>query len=352
MMKREMCLLILLIALIVPGQLISQNESIDLEIFQDLQTLDLGALVISGGLENQPRIARLTILPEGIQVKIDLIASWKDNNSNSFQQLFTFRSNPFTSGTYYNDELGSIISGSADWDQDLIKEVASRGKLTGTLHIAAILRNPNNVILARDEGPENYFTFLNPAPTITIISPNEGDTYDVGSVIAMWTPVLGASSYKVLANVMPEGSSSPEDALRGANPLIDNRDVGNITSVDLRSILNREWSGGQRIVLSVSAVISGVGGGEEIPSTPVSFLLDSYSENTASRIAPELIQLAELLNGQVSQSFIDQIMSGEVSIEEIKDENGNTLSNSDLVRLLTFLMGNRDSIISINLLQN
>lgn len=349
MMKREICLLILLIALIVPGQLVSQNESIDLEIFQDLQTLDLGALVISGGLENQPRIARLTILPEGNQVKIDLIASWKDNNSSIFQQLFTFRSNPFTSGTYYNDELGSIISGNADWDQDLIKEVASRGKLTGTLLLKVILYDRNNTNLADDE---EEFVFFNPAPTITIISPNEGDTYDVGSVIAMWTPVLGASSYKVLANIMPEGSSSPEDALRGANPLIDNIDVGSITSVDLRSILNREWSGGQRIVLSVSALISGVGGGEEIPSTPVTFLLNNYGENTTLRIDPELIQLAELLNGQVSQSFIDQIMSGEVSIEEIKDENGNTISNSDLVRILTFLMGNRDSIISINLLQN
>ncbi len=349
MMKREICILILLIALFIPVQLISQNESIDLEIFQDLQTLDLGALVISGGLENQPRIARLTILPEGIQVKIDLIASWKDNNNNSFQQLFTFRSNPFTSGTYYNDELGSIITGSADWDKDLIKEVASRGKLTGTLLLKVVLYDRNNINLADDE---EEFVFFNPAPTITIISPNEGDTYDVGSVIAMWTPVLGASSYKVLANVIPEGSSSPEDALRGANPLIDNRDVGNTTSVDLRSILNREWSGGQRIVLSVSAVISGVGGGEEIPSTPVTFLLNNYGENTTSRIEPELIQLAELLNGQVSQSFIDQIMSGEVSIEEIKDENGNTLSNSDLIRIITFLMGNRDSIISINLLQN
>lgn len=344
MMKRVTSMLVLLIAFIIPVQIHSQSASISLDIFQDLQTLDLGALVISGGLENQPRIARLTILPEGIQVKIDLIASWKDNNSNNFQQLFTFRSNPFTSGTYYNDELGSIISGNADWDQDLIEEVASRGRFTGTLGITVILYSTSNLELARDY---DEFVFLNPAPTLTIISPIEGSSYDVGSVIAMWTPVLGASSYKILANVMPEGSSSPEDALRGSNPLIDNRDVGNVTSVDLRSILDREWSTGQRIVMSVSAIVAGVGGGVEIPSIPVTFLLNNYGVESAQRINPELVKLAELINGQVSQSFIDQIMSGEVLIENVTDEEGQTISTEDLSVVLTFLLGSRDSIVSV-----
>ena len=62
---------------------------------------------------------------------------------------------------------------------------------------------------------------------------------------------------KFLASIVPDGSSSAEAALKGSNPLIDNREVGDVTSIDLRSILNREWLGGQKVVFSVTAIIPG-----------------------------------------------------------------------------------------------
>ena len=67
-------------------------------------------------------------------------------------------------------------------------------------------------------------------------------------------PCKGASNYKK-SKYCPDGSSSAEAALKSANPLIDNREVGDVTSVDLRTILDRQWLGGQKVVFSVTAII-------------------------------------------------------------------------------------------------
>ena len=342
-MRRVIVMLILFISLIFPNHVRSQQASISLEL-SDLTNLDLGGLVMSGGLTNQPRIARIVILPENREVHIELVAVWKKDASSSFRQISTFKSNSFLSRTIFNDEFGTVIKGTGTWDKDLISDLVSKGKPTGVLGITVRLFDRSNLIQGQDY---KELVFLNPSPTISIISPLEGNAYDVGSVVAIWTPVQGASSYKILANAVPVGSASAESALKGSNPLIDNKDVGDVSSVDLRTILNREWIGGQKIVFTVTAIIPGTGGGSSLSSMPVTFLLSKAGEVSVSTVSPELLKLVEVINGQVSQDFINRIMKGEVTIVGITDEADHNVDQNDLQRILTNLMANKESIISI-----
>jgi len=341
MLKRIMIFLTCIV--LMPLTIQSQPYTITLEL-ADLTNLDLGGLIMSGGLTNQPRIARIVITPENKDVYMDIVATWKKDLNSTFQQLFSFRTQSFKSRIIFNDELGSVIKGTGSWDKTLVEELAAKGKPTGVLGITARLYDRNNTIAGQDY---KEFVFLNPSPTISIISPTEGTAYDVGSVIAIWTPVQGAASYKILANTIPDGVTSAEAALRSGNPIIDNKDVGNVTSVDLRSLLSREWIGGQRIVLSVTAISPGTGGGTSIASVPVTFVLNRQGEVTTPLITPELLKLVELINGQVSQDFINKIMRGEVTIEAIVDEADRSVDPSDLLRILNSLLMNRDSIISL-----
>ena len=344
-MRRVIVMLVLFISLILPNNINSQQASISLDIFQDLNNLDIGGLVISSGLDNQPRIARLVILPENRDVIIEVTAMWKKDLNSNFKKLLVFKSESFKSGIYFNDQFGSSIKGSVDWDKDLVNDLVAKGKPTGILEISAKLFDRNHLFLA--QAVPQTFTFLNPSPTISIISPLENNSYDVGSVVAIWTPVQGATSYKILANAVPDGSSSAEAALKGANPLIDNKDVGDVSSVDLRTILSREWIGGQKIVFTVTAIIQGTGGGSSLSSVPVSFLLNKAGVVSESTVSPELLKLVEVINGQVSQNFIDRIMKGEITIEGITDESDQNVDRNDLQRILTNLLVNKESIISI-----
>jgi len=344
MMKRVILMLVLFISLIIPITVRPQTSSITLDVFQDLTSIDLGGIVMSSGLVNQPRIARIVIMPENKEVYIELVTVWKKDASSSFRQLLTFRSNLFLSRIVFNDEFGTVIKGSETWDKDLVSDLVTKGKPTGILGITARLFDKNNIFLSQDY---KEIVFLNPSPTISIIAPMEGSSYDVGSVVALWTPVQGASSYKILANVIPEGSSSLEDALRSSNPVINNKDVGDITSIDLRSILDREWIGGQRIVLSITAVIPGPGGGSQIPSVPLTFSLNKLGESSVVVITPELLKLAELINGSVSQTFLNNIMNGQVTIQYVTDETDGNVDPTDLFRILSNLLADRSSIISI-----
>lgn len=342
-MRRVIVMLILFISLIFQSHVKSQQASISLEL-SDITNLDIGGLVMSSGLSNQPRIARIVIFPENKEVRLELIAVWKKDASSSFRLLSTFKTNLFLSRIIFNDEFGTVIKGDGTWDEDLITDLVSKGKLTGILGLTIKLFDKANSFLAQDY---KELAFLNPSPTISIISPLEGNAYDVGSVVAIWTPVQGAASYKILASVVPAGSSSAEAALKGTNPLIDNRDVGNVTSIDLRTILNREWIGGQKIVFSVTAIITGSGGGNTLSSVPVTFLLNKSGEVSVPKVSPELLRLVEVINDQVSQDFINRIMKGEVIIEEITDEADQNVDQTDLQRILNNLLVNKAAIISI-----
>ncbi len=331
----------------------AQTPQISLEVFQDLSTVDLGAFLISNDLSNQPRIFQITIVPEGMNVVVQGQAYWKMDLSSSFREIFNFKTKVFKARSFTNADVGNsdIRLESIDGDKNLAEELAKRGKPTGVIRITLQLYDDHGNFLSQLPFPRD-FDFLNPAQTISILSPQDGSSYDVGNVQAQWTPVAGATSYIVRANVVPEGNSSLEEALNGGDPLIKDKDVGTANVVNLSTILDRQWVSGQRIVLSVSAYVSGPGGGTLLKSAPVSFLLNKSGNNQsdAANINPDLIRLANLISGQVNQEFVAKLSSGNISIDQIQitDENNRTIALSDFLQILSFLETHKDALISIN----
>ncbi|MCX6171073.1 MAG: hypothetical protein NTX65_17195 [Ignavibacteriales bacterium] len=333
----------------------AQTPQISLEVFQDLSTVDLGAFLISNDLSGQPRIFQITIIPEGKNVVVQGQVNWKMDLTSGFREIFNFKTKVFKARSFTNADVGNsdIQLQSVNGDKTLAEELAKRGKPTGVIRISLQLYDDRGNFL-NQLPPPGYrdFDFFNPAQTISILSPQNESSYDVGNVQAQWTPVAGATSYIIRACILPEGSSSLEDALNSGDPLIKDRDVGVANVINLSTILDRQWVGGQRIVLSVSAYISGPGGGTLLKSSPVTFLLDKSGDNRsdAANINPDLIRLANLISNQVNQEFVAKLSSGNISMDQIQitDENDRAITLSDFLQILSFLETHKEAVISIN----
>ena len=334
----------------------AQTPTIQLEIFPGLNTIDFAAFAFTNGLTGAPRIFHVIIIPAGRRIIISGQIEWKKDETTGFAELANFMTVPFLSRSFYNDEIGNadIKIASSNYNSKLKDDMFSLGKPTGVYHITLNLLDAQTSQLLGTPA-EKELSFLNPAQTISIQFPVENGTYDMGNVQAIWTPVQGAASYKIRANVMPAGSSSPEDALSGSNPLINDRDVGIVNVANLGSLLDRQWVAGQRIVLSVTAVIGGPGGGTLLPSPPITFHLSS-SRTVANNptVDPNLVRLAVLITGLVNQNFIDKLLDGEITVENIQitDETNNSLTFSNFLTILTYLETNKLAIKSINFTAN
>jgi len=348
-MKRIFPFLTLAVILLTSLSLRAQTPKIDLIVFQDLNTIDFAAFAFTNNLNGAPRIFQVVITPEGRNVVVVGKIDWKQDERTGFAELVHFTTEPFQSRSFYNDELGNsnLRIASVDGNKDLAKKNVDKGKPTGVYGITLQLFDDRGNFLS-DTYKE--LSFLNPAPTIAILSPQENSSYDVGNVQAQWTPVQGATSYKVRANVIASNSQSVEDALNAGNPIINDKDVGKTEIVNLGSILDRQWVGGQRIVLAITAFISGPGGGSSLRSLPVTFRLSESGHNTTQVINPDLIRLANLISGQVSQEFSFKLINGQIPVEQIQitDEKNQTISFTDFLNILAYLEAHRESIISIN----
>ena len=301
-------------------------------------------------MANQPRILQISISPPGVTVSIEGILSWKRNNQNTFEEIGHFKSKPFVSRVFYNDEIGKgdIQIESSSYDSHLMEENINKGKPSGEYQVTFIVYNSNG----NQSGQNSVdYTFLNPTPPI-IQLPIEGASYDIGSIPVQWTESQGASSYKITANYIEEGQS-PEEALNSSNPLINNRQVFT-TSVDFRDLLDRELLTGKDVVIVVKAVVEGTAGETELPSPIVTFKTNAVGTSGGTEggtaVDPNILKLADLLKGKVSQVFINQLKNGEVPVDQIQitDEGGNEVSFNDLLSLLTYLDSNSGSLISIN----
>jgi len=337
----------------------AQVPTIQLVIFPQLNNIDFAAFSFTNGLSGAPRIFQVIITPVGKKIYVYGEIDWKKDESTGFTKLADFTTVPFISRSFYNDEIGNsdIKIASSNVISSVRNDIFSRGKPTGVyqinLSMTDVLTNqPYNI------NPPGIISFLNPAQTISIQFPVEGVSYDMGNVQAIWTPVQGAASYKIRANVMPDGSSNPEDALHGSNPLINDKDVGLVNVVNLGTLLDRQWIEGQRIVLSVTAVIAGPGGGSLLPSAPITFHLSSTgSVANNPTVNPILIRLAELITSTRlinNQNFVNQLLDGKITVDHIQitDENNNSISFSDFSSILTYLETNKMAIQTINFTAN
>lgn len=333
----------------------AQQASIELNLFSDLSTIDLAAFAVEENLKNQPRIMQVMINPPGIEVIVEGKIDWQKDQSSGFREIGRFKTKPFLSRTFYNDEVGSIDIEieSSSYNSDLTKENLDKGKPSGIYRITLILYDKDGRFL---DDTYKELTFLNPTPP-TILTPTQGSIQDIGSILVQWTQSLGATSYRILANYL-KPNENYEQALNAGNPLVNNRDVGNNTSINLRDILDRELLPDTTVVLVVKAIVSRPGGNDELISPIITFRTTSGTREESEEgykqvnISPELLHLIDFLkmSGQVELTFIDKLMKGEISPNQIQitDENGNAISITDLNNILNYLEQNKESIISIN----
>lgn len=326
----------------------AQSGTISITI-TDVNSINFAAFANEESLANQPNYLQVNILPEGIDVIVEGRVEWMKNNLSYFQEIAYFKTLPFKSRMFFNSEIGKtdIKEDVHLYNSNLLREGVEIGKPTGTIRINLKLLSTDGSFINEDS---EVITFLNPtAPAI--ISPVNGSSNDIGSVIISWTESVGVDNYRIKANYVDQ-NQSPEEALNAGNPLVDNYDTGLRTNINIREILNRELLPDRNVVIVVKAVVKVIGGEEELQSEPVIFstsLQTGSSSNQNIQVDPNILQLAELLNGKVSQNFINQLKNGEVTIEQIQitDENNNNVTFNDLLSLLQYLNTNEQSLISI-----
>lgn len=348
-MRRIIASLVTLLFLLPLVSVRAQSYTIELNVFQDLSTIDFAAFTFTNNLSGAPRIFQVVITPEGKNVVVEGKIDWKRDEKSGFRTLVTFKTEPFTSQSFFNDQIGNsdIRIATVEGDKNLAEENVKKGKPTGVYGITLRLLDARGNFRANTY---KELSFLNPAQTITILSPIEESTYDVGNVQAQWTAVPGATSYKIRASVIQQGSQSVEDALNTGNPVINDKDVGTNLVVNLSTILDRQWVGGERIVLAVTALISGPGGGTTLRSAPVTFRLSQSGNASSAMVNPDLVRLANLISGKVNQGFVNKLSNGQITVEniQISDDKGQTLSFAEFLNVLSHLESNPQSIISIN----
>jgi len=350
-MNKAIKLLIVTLLIAIPfAKINAQTGSINLQVL-NLNAVDFAAFAFEKNLKNQPRIFQVTIqtTPPNAMVYVTGTVTWLGNSGNGGGPIVTFSTEKFEARNFSNDEIdGSEIklASGTQYNSDLLKDNINAGKPAGTYKISLELYNTSGVKLDDDE---KELVFLNPTEP-TILLPAEGSSNDIGAILVQWTNSVGANSYRVSANYVGSGQSR-EEALSSSNLLVNNKDVGNTTSVNIRDILDRELLSDTTIALVVNAVVP-TSGGESLLSSPIiTFRTTSggVSQNNQSNVDPNILQLAELLDGKVSADFIQSLKNGEVPIDQIQitDDQNNTVSFSDLLSLLTYMNTNSQSLISI-----
>jgi hypothetical protein len=184
---------------------------------------------------------------------------------------------------------------------------------------------------------------------LSIRSPEAGSTQDIGAVLAEWDDINGVSSYSIRANVRKNTNQSFEEALKSGNPLINDKDVGMVSSVNLRELLDREWLPGQEIVFQVTANISGPGGGSELYSDIVNFKFPMATSSEAKQMNQTLIDLFQNLGDGESARILSLLQNGDINLEDvtISFDDGQVMTFPEFQNLMNYLGSNPDAVINI-----
>lgn len=377
-MKKIKLLIIFLIQFFLYNfEIKAQNQvQIELEILQDISQMDLTVFLNFGkgnfDALNIPLVLQITMdYPEDDEMILSGNVQWNSPDGKKNGQLIAFSSHPFKGiKILTNKEFNQkIIFQAPDLNDDLIEENTKRGKPSGKYTINLTLLDTKTNQTA---STTKIIEITNPTQTFYIQSPSPLSSNDIGSVIAMWDAVIGAKYYKILANVRSSKKISLEEALNSANPLINNKNVGLNTSVNLADLLDRQWLPGQEIVFRVAAVIPSTSGDTEINSANiVNFFItssDSYEGETISKNFSDVLNNVindlkgnfdeedENLNMQnvTGKQLLDMIEKGQLNFSNliITDESGRIITYDELNNLLNYLRSNPNALISLNYQSN
>lgn len=321
----------------------SAQSNINLVVFPSLSSIDFPSLIPSNELQNNVRVFCVEISPQGQQVVVKGLFEWQKVGSNSFVELGNFATNPFSSRNFCNEELGSVDISIKNFnsDKNLLDENLRIGVPSGIYRITVMLYDSDGQTLLSQDSEE--LSFLNPAQTLQIINPRVGMTYDQGNIIIEWTPVSGVEYYSILANTRRNPSQTLEEALNSGTPLVNNRNVGLTTSINLREYLERELEPGSEVVVQVAANISGPFGGNRLFSQIVNF-------NIISPDAPALqilnMRLRNILSRLPNSQLLSLLENNQINLSEvtIRRDDGTIMSIEDLIN---FLESNPENILRV-----
>lgn len=335
--------------LILSGQSVSQVYNIQLNMLKPLPTLEFADLAMANGLVGAARVFSIVITPQGEQVYIKGYIDWKDVGAKNFIRLLEFTSNPFISKTIFYDEIGSVIKiKESKPNSDGIRKAIEKGKPAGTLLLTIELYDANNNKLASDD---EELIFTNPAQTFEILSPAIGSLQEIGNVIAQWTPIIGASEYIVKANLRRNASQSLEDALSAGSPIINGKSVGSAITINLRSLLDREWKAGDEIVLQVEALIPGPAGGTKLMSNIINFFINDPGAPGETALTSALINFLNANQTPAVEQFLRKLMNGQVKINSAAYGDGKMATASELTAILNYLTIKTDEVVEIKLVK-
>ena len=352
MSKAIRLFIITMIFLCINSFVNAQNASISLSLLET-GTIDFTAFAVGNNLTNQPRIMSVSIFPEGIDVKVGIVVEWKKNDSPNFVTLGSFTTNVFKARTFTNQDIGNseikIPSGSDNYNSDLLEENIKIGKPSGIYRISVTLYDPDGNFLS--SAPPGLLYYLNPTEP-TILLPNEGNSYDVGTLLVSWTPSAGAASYRIKANYLGSNQGR-EEALDASNPLVNDKDVGNVQQVNFRDIIDRELLSDTSVVLIVKAIVPGTGGDQILPSPIVMFKTNPTGASETKTVVqvqtdPKVIQLADFLQGKVNQQFVNDLKTGVITADQIQiTDNDSPITIDALLELFNMFSANSESLISV-----
>lgn len=338
-MKIKLSLLILIFLSI---NLFSQN-SVRLVVFPSLTTMDFSTFTTLNDLVGAPRVFCVEMDVRDQYVVMSGTVLWQKKPGTDFIELGWFVTRPFLPRTLCNDDIGKEDIRLHDYrtNPNLIDENLKLGKPTGTYRLIVELFDSTSQNKLGEDVQE--LVFLNPSQTISIINPRPGGNYDAGNVLIEWTPVSGVSHYIIKASQRTDQNQSLEEALNRGIPLVNNKNVGVTTSVNLREVLDRELPSSGEIVLQVIGNVEGPSGGIKLYSDIVNFYILS-PESQAYQ------QLANRLNNALSRlgdnELLELLKNNQIDLSkiQIRKEDGTLMT---LDELIIFLETNPNLILRI-----
>lgn len=347
------------------------GASLDIQVIDPLPELPIGTFAIGNSIATNQTVFTVSMdvsnvpgLPPNAEVQIYGEFSWKDVGSSNFESMAQFITKPFRPRSFTNNDLGNsdIKILKAQTQSDVIERNIRKGKPVGTYKLIMWLHAPKpGFPVTLNQGNNNVKhpvgTFLavsnevimeiqNPSQTLTINEPMMDAVCDAGNVTASWTSIQGVSSYKIKANYKRYLSQSLDDALRSGEPIIDNADVGLQTSVNLRTLLNREWIPGKQVVFQVTAIINGVGQ-STIYSQPVSFTIRPQMSAALQNVMNNLSTVMQSFASAIPPAILNQMVTGNLVVNEIRLGDGTILSEAQVQQIVTYLQSHPNDILNI-----
>jgi hypothetical protein len=333
--------------------------SVDLALFEGLAELQIGSIVSANGIVNTQQYLTVTINgAAGQDVQLENIVYWQKDFESENRWVATAKTKPFqvtsNSMRITNLDIGSTIQlGDSDYDDDVLDDLRKLGKLAGLVTVEVRLLVDNNVVSTS----QGEIGLLNPANTLTIISPSINSYWNEGNIPTQWNAISGASEYLIRCNTKEPGQDN-EEGLKSGEPLLWDVSVGNSVSINLWDLFSggRVPAPGDELALQVVAVVKSTSVDTKIESEIINF---SINDPEIQQMAGQTQQFVENLRSYVINSnlteqeqenlisFLNLVEAGQVSYNGVRDENGNIIPAREVQRILQYLQDNPDMIVIV-----